>query len=121
MLAEGEPPLLVGLLDSLSSLHEALCETRRCAVQVLVSGDERTASLFDGSYPGDPFDELDWADGTHGPRLARRRNGADCELIEASDAGYRSLVRLQIAAVSLAGSDESPLALYRGQFRSLAR
>ncbi len=119
LVAEGEPARLLGLLDPLSELHDALETAGRFLVHVLGAGDERLAALFAGRLPADPFAEAAFVEHPFGPRLEGDRHVVCCRLDSSEPAGFQALVRAEIVEVHLAGAAAEPLGWYRGGYRSL--
>lgn len=120
LVAEGDPARLLGLLDPLSALHDALDSTGRFLVHVLGAGDERLAALFAGRLPADPFVEAAFVEHPFGPRLEGDRHVVCCRVDSSEPAGFQVLVRAEIVEVHLAGAAAEPLGWYRGGYRSLA-
>src|SRR5687767_7984275 len=52
LVAEGDPPTVLGLVSPLSDVWDTITETRRFVVHVLSAGDRRLADDFAGRYPG---------------------------------------------------------------------
>ncbi|HLI43025.1 MAG TPA: flavin reductase family protein [Acidimicrobiales bacterium] len=119
LVAEGEPPHLLGLLDPLSELVELATATSTFTVHVLAEADRRLAAAFAAEYPGDPFDGLEVAETRHGPKLLIGRTVAACRLAETAPVGYSLLVTGVIEEVEIA-REGAPLARYRGGYRTLA-
>lgn len=120
LVAEGEPALLLGLLDPLSELHRLAAGSGRFVVHVLGEGDERTARLFAGGYPVDPFEEVTAANDAFGPLLTGTTALVRCRFLESTPAGFQSLVRGEIISSELSASPAPPLVWYRGAFRHLS-
>lgn len=119
LVCEGDPALLLGLLDPLSALAEAIGHSGRLCAHVLAAGDERVAGLFAGAYPAGPFDELGWSAGPHGPVLDLARTRASCEVVSARPLGWYTLVEAEIASVELVEPPAGPLTLHRGRLGPL--
>jgi 3-hydroxy-9,10-secoandrosta-1,3,5(10)-triene-9,17-dione monooxygenase reductase component len=119
LVAEGDPAVVLGLVDPLSGLYDVLSERRRFVVHVLDAGDQRLAGMFAGTYPVDPFEEVVVIDGEFGPVISGARHIITCELLGTTDVGFQALALANIVAISL--SDSSPLVRYRGQYRKLSQ
>ncbi len=121
LVVEGEPPRLIGAIDPLSDLREAI-ETAGgpFVVHLLEAGDRALSERFAGSHPGDPFEGLDVAETEHGPRLAGDRPVALCRLDTVDAVGHLALVRAVIERIELAADDRQPLAYYLGHYRTLS-
>ena len=120
LVAEGDPAVMLGLIDSLSDVYDFIVERGRFVVHVLHVGDQRLAGLFAGTYPADPFEEVDAVDGAFGPVIAGARHLISCEFLGSTDIGFRELVCGRIERIDLDPGDSSPLLRYRGQYRKLS-
>lgn len=116
LVAEGDPPEVLGLLDPLSDLWEALSDTGRCVVHVLAADQERAAERFALRFPGDPFESSAVEASAWGPVLSQVPTRASCALIGSTDAGYGRLVRAGIDAVTLDERAAPPLVYFRGTY-----
>lgn len=116
LVAEGDPPGVLGLLDPLSDLWEALAATGRCVVHVLAAGQERAAERFALRFPGDPFEGSAVEVTAWGPVLTEVATRASCTLIDSADVGYGRLVRAGIDAVTLDERAAPPLVYFRGTY-----
>lgn len=119
LVAEGEPPEILGLLDPLSDLRRVLEETGVFVVHVLDETERRVASGFAGNYPADPFEGLEVNDTAYGPVMAGGRSVISCRFSRAQGVGYQDLVTGTIEEIDL-GAPAGPLTYYRGRFRRLA-
>jgi 3-hydroxy-9,10-secoandrosta-1,3,5(10)-triene-9,17-dione monooxygenase reductase component len=119
LVAEGEPPEVVGLLDPLSEVRQLLEEHGRFVLHVLQHDDRRLASSFAGKYPVDPYEGLDVEDTDYGPLVTGARTVMSCRFTRAIGVGYQDLVTGVIEGVAMA-EPVSPLGYYRGRFRTLA-
>lgn len=119
LVVEGEPPQLLGAVDPLSELRDALEEQGRFVVHVLDDGDRKLAAAFAGTYPLRPFEGADVEDTEHGPRIAGDRTIARCRLETTERVGHLDLVRGSVEHVELASDPSRPSAFYRGRFRRL--
>ena len=120
LVAEGEPPEILGLLDPLSEVRHLLEERGGFVVHVLQEGDRRLASSFAGKYPADPFEGLEVEDTAYGPVVAGNRTVISCRFTRAIGVGYQDLVTGVIEGVAMA-EPVSPLGYYRGRFRTLTK
>jgi 3-hydroxy-9,10-secoandrosta-1,3,5(10)-triene-9,17-dione monooxygenase reductase component len=119
LVAEGEPPEVLGLLDPLSELRDLLERQGRFVVHVLDDGDRRLASSFAGRYPADPYEGLEVRDTGYGPAIAGARTLISCRLTGVQSVGYHHLVTGAVAGIDI-GETGSPLGYYRGRFRTLS-
>lgn len=120
LVAEGEPAEVLGLIDPLTSLWDALEARRRFVVHVLAASQERTAERFALRFPGDPFEEELPESTPWGPALAQAPNRAYCTVLGWSDAGYARLVRAAIDEIALDERPVRPLVYYRGSYLTAA-
>lgn len=126
LVAEGDPPVVLGLLSPLGDLLEALVATGRFVVQVLGQHEAELAERFAGARPGPlgaegegPFAGLGARDSPYGPLLPGARARAACRLIERRPVGAQVLVAGALETVELEEAG-SPLVHYRGRYRRLA-
>ena len=71
LVVDGDPGVVVMMLDPLSDLAESLGAGVPCVVNVLGPGQGDLAEVFAGQAPapGGTFTVGSWSDGTHGPEL----------------------------------------------------
>jgi flavin reductase (DIM6/NTAB) family NADH-FMN oxidoreductase RutF len=119
MIAEGEPPVIAGVLSPLSDFADALQETGRFTVHVLGEDDRRLAQLFAGRLLSpDPFEEVDATASPWGPRLGGLRTTVGCSVSRTEPLGRQQLVVANAEAIDVA-DEHAPLAYLRGQYRRL--
>ncbi|HZD00035.1 MAG TPA: flavin reductase family protein [Actinomycetes bacterium] len=120
LVAEGQPPRLLGLIDSTSAFWEATRETRAFVVHVLTAADRPLADRFGEIRPPvrGAFDGLEVAGSPWGPVLGGRRPRAACRLAGSAPVGYAELVEGVIEQLELPEL-EDPLIWLRGAYRSL--
>ena len=118
VVAGGEPPRLVGLLDPDSDLRDTLDDTGRCVVHLLRWRHRELAEAFAGQFPapGGPFTLGEWEETAHGPRLVSASAHASAVLESVQTVGWSDLVVLTIEDV-VVGDDEEPLEHRRGRYR----
>lgn len=119
LIAEGEPPRVLGLVDPLSELLEATRDTGTFVVHILAESERRLAATFAGQYPGPLFDGIEVTDTPYGPRLVGARAVASCRLEAATGLGYHELVVGVVEEIDLP-PQVPPLVRYRGDYRLLA-
>lgn len=121
MIIDGEPPLVIGLIDRESTTYEAIQATGRFTVSILGPDDRRVADRFAGLFPapGGPFTVGDWTPTEFGPVPAHTAGWAAAELLTAEAAGWGDLVKARLVEVSL-GPPGPPLLHYRGGYHRLA-
>ena len=120
LVADGDPPLLLGLVADTTDLFEALVATASFVVHVLERSQRALAERFAGASPspGGLFAELAFDDSPWGPVLAAAANRAFCRVVDVTEAGHQRLVRAEVSSVEL-GDLGAPLALFRGRYRSV--
>ncbi|MGH9171594.1 MAG: flavin reductase family protein [Acidimicrobiales bacterium] len=120
LVAEGDPAVVIGLLDPLSALFEALVETNSFVVHVLDTSDRRLAAMFAGAYPVDAFEEVETTDGEFGPVINGTRHSLDCTFSGSEEVGFQALVRGRIAAATVVPDAGQPITRYHGRYRELS-
>ena len=120
LVAEGQPPRLLGLIDPTSAFWEAVQETRAFVVHVLAVGDRGLAERFSEIRPPirGPFERLEVGESPWGPVLGGRRPRAACRLTGSTPVGYAELVEGVIEQLELPDL-EDPLAYLHGRYRSV--
>jgi 3-hydroxy-9,10-secoandrosta-1,3,5(10)-triene-9,17-dione monooxygenase reductase component len=121
LVAEGQPPEVVGLLGPLSDFWDAVQVTKRFVVHVLGADQADLAERFALRYPGDPFEGLAVVTAAAGPVLDAVGWRAHCRLAGYLEVGYSLLVRATIDEVSVTGDDVGPLVHYRGRYLTVSR
>lgn len=120
LLADGEPPQLVGLLDEDSDLADIVLESRTVAVSVLGGQHRGLADAFAGvaPAPGGVFTLGSWTETAWGPVLddATAWVGARLGDGEPAYAGWGLLIQATIEHVDLT-SDAETLTHLRGRYR----
>jgi flavin reductase (DIM6/NTAB) family NADH-FMN oxidoreductase RutF len=120
LLAEGEPSMILGLINDTTDLWDQIQETERFVVHVLGAGDRVLAERFAGTRPspGGLFAGMDVEDSPYGPILDGPRARARCRYLRESPEGFHRLVRGEVESLETEGS-EAPLVHYRGTYRRL--
>lgn len=117
MLAHGEQPRLLALLDPDSDLLSVLETSGASVVQLLSWADRDLAEMFAGTAPapGGPFRQAEFVTTEWGPRLASVTAWAGVRLESGTDVGWSRLVTCAVAHVEV-GEETSPLGHRRGRF-----
>ncbi len=118
MLAHGDEPRLLALVDPDSDLFEALRGSGR-AVVVLLSWDDRgLAEAFAGTAPapGGPFRMAEFVEGAYGPRLASAATFAEISLDSDVVVGWSALVTCRVDRVVVGDEDGPMLGHRRGRY-----
>jgi flavin reductase (DIM6/NTAB) family NADH-FMN oxidoreductase RutF len=118
MVANGEEPQLLALVDPDSDLLEALRESGRAVVAVLAWGDRDLAEAFAGTAPapGGAFRMAEFVETDHGPRLASATTYAEVGLVGESELGWSVLVTCRIDTAVVGEEDGPMLGHRRGRF-----
>lgn len=121
LVADGEPGVIVGVLDSLAEFWDVLRATGRGVVNVLGWRDRQLGDAFGyvAPAPGGPFRLGEWQPTEWGPALTSADSWAGCRLVDGSPAtvGWGLRVELVIEHVVLAELDQ-PLVHRRGRYRT---
>jgi 3-hydroxy-9,10-secoandrosta-1,3,5(10)-triene-9,17-dione monooxygenase reductase component len=120
VVAEGNPSIVVGLVNETTDLFGAIHDTGAFVVHVLNYADRVLADRFAGlrPSPGGLFADLDVAESEWGPVLASAANRAYCRFTDEAPAGYQRLVRGSIERIDLEEL-ATPLVYFRGRYRAL--
>ena len=120
VIAEGEPPRVLGLMSDTKELWDALAATGAFVVHVLGRDERALADRFAGltPSPGGVFAGLDVEHTEWGPVLTALPNRASCRVESTTTAGYQQLVVGRVDAVEVGELDE-PLVYFRGRYRKL--
>jgi len=117
LVAEGDPPSIVGLVDPLSQFWTALVDSRRFVVHVLGRDHRRLADQLAGRYPGPDarFENVELATTEWGPAIAAIRNRAACSFSGFHELGSSLLVHGRMDSLDLDDLDR-PLVYFRGGY-----
>ena len=118
MVANGEEPQVLALVDPDSDLLETLRAAGRGVVAVLGWADRDLAEAFAGTAPapGGPFRLAEFLDTSFGPRLATSATYAEVGLTSEVELGWSVLVTCRIEVVVVGDEDEPVLGHRRGRF-----
>lgn len=121
MVANGEQPRVLALLDPDSDLVEELRRTGRGVVQLLAWADRGLAEMFAGTAPapGGMFRQAPFVDTAYGPRLASATTWGGVEVEDEREVGWSALVTCRLVE-AVAGEDVDPLGHRRGRWLRLA-
>lgn len=121
LLADGDPPELLGLLDEESDLADLLATSGTVAVSLLAWEHRFLADAFAGlaPSPGGPFRLGSWTPTTWGPVLDGAVGWVGARLSGSLDtrAGWGLLVRATVEHVALDAPDVPVLTSVRGRYR----
>jgi flavin reductase (DIM6/NTAB) family NADH-FMN oxidoreductase RutF len=119
LVAPGEPPHMLALLDPDSDLAERLLQTRTAVVQLLEWRHRDLADAFAGMAPapGGAFKLGEWTDTEWGPRLVDASSWAGVRLVQETprDVGWSMLFDAVVEEIDLA-PEHQPLVHRRGRY-----
>lgn len=120
MVAHGEPPRVLALVDPDSDLADAVESSGRAVVHILQWEDRGLAEAFAGTAPapGGGFRQRPFVDTEWGPRLESSRTWAGARLESFAEVGWSRLLTCVLEHVEV-GDDGDPLGHRRGRFRRL--
>jgi flavin reductase (DIM6/NTAB) family NADH-FMN oxidoreductase RutF len=118
VVAEGDPGLVLGLLDNESDLYAALLASGRFVAMVLRAGDDQLADRFAGLLPapGGLFADGGWEPTDFGPVRAGVHPWVGCTLSSSARVGYGIMVQATVDRLELGDGDLAPLVRYRGRY-----
>ena len=121
VVAEGEPSLVLGLINDTTDVFEALESTSAFVMHVLPREMGTLADRFAGHRPspGGLFSDLDVVDTEWGPVISTIGTRAFCHVESTDPVGFHRLVKGRIEKLEL---DElaDPLVYFRGKYRKLS-
>jgi flavin reductase (DIM6/NTAB) family NADH-FMN oxidoreductase RutF len=117
MVANGDPPRVLALLDPDSDLADALARTGRGVVQLLAWRHRDLAEAFAGTAPapGGPFRMAEFEPTAWGPRLVGADTWAAVSVESTAPVGWSTLVTCVLEEVTV-GDDAPPLVHRRGRY-----
>jgi flavin reductase (DIM6/NTAB) family NADH-FMN oxidoreductase RutF len=117
LVAGGEPPRLLALLDPDSDLVAVLGETKRAVVSLLTWNDRDLAEAFAGTMPapGGAFSLAGFEQTPWGPRLSRATTWAGVRLEATTEVGWSSLVTCVVEELTV--GEGEPLLHRRGRYQ----
>lgn len=120
MVATGNPARVLGLLDPLSDLVDAIESTRTVAVSVLRRDEHYLSEVFAGRAPapGGPFTQAEFVDTPWGPVLAGERSWAGLRVESTAEVGWATLVTGVVEQVAVA-DEPDPLLHHRGRYHGI--
>jgi flavin reductase (DIM6/NTAB) family NADH-FMN oxidoreductase RutF len=120
LVAEGDPPRILGLINSLSDLWDRIEESSTFVVHVLAREHRVLSEIFSGQRPapGGQFRELPCEQTAWGPAITSVATRASCTLLDAREMGYGLLIEGRIDEVVMDDVAE-PLVWARGRYRRI--
>jgi flavin reductase (DIM6/NTAB) family NADH-FMN oxidoreductase RutF len=123
VVGDGDPGVVVGLIDPDSDLWETLRQAKTAVVGLLGGPHQQLADAFGyvAPAPGGPFRMLEWTDTDWGPAPVGVSTWAGCRLVseDPPEAGWSLQVQLAIEHVELLADDVPPLVHRRGRYTVL--
>jgi flavin reductase (DIM6/NTAB) family NADH-FMN oxidoreductase RutF len=122
LVADGQSPEVLGLVDEDSDVAELAERTGRVAISLLRAGHQQLADAFAGQAPapGGPFRQAEWTDSRWGPVLSGAAGWLGVELTDTgSTLGWSRIFRGRCAHVEINPADAGALAHLRGRYREL--
>jgi flavin reductase (DIM6/NTAB) family NADH-FMN oxidoreductase RutF len=120
VVAAGDDPRVLGLLDPDADLTERLLETGRSVVQLLAWEHRNLAEMFAGvaPAPGGAFRQTEFEQTEWGPRLASASTWAGVRLESEQSVGWSTLVTTVVEHLEVGdeGADAEPLRHHRGRY-----
>ncbi|MFC7497584.1 MULTISPECIES: flavin reductase family protein [unclassified Nocardioides] len=117
MVANGDPPRVLVLVDPDSDLADAVARTGRAVVQLLSWTHRDLAEAFAGTAPapGGPWRMAAFTDTEWGPRLADASTWAGVTVESAAEVGWSRQLTCVMESVTV-GDDAEPLVHRRGRY-----
>lgn len=120
LVAEGDPPSILGLMSDTTDLYERIRSSGRFIVHVLDADRAIEADVFAGlrPSPGGKFADVAFEDGEWGPVITGIETRAYCRFVSDTEIGYHRLIRGDVEKIEL-DELQRPLVYFRGRYRSL--
>ena len=120
LVAEGEPPSILGLMSDTTDLYERIRTSGRFVVHVLDADLGVAADVFAGlrPSPGGKFADVSFEESEWGPVIEQIPTRAYCRFAEETEVGYHRLMRGEVDKLEL-DDLQHPLVYFRGRYRSL--
>ncbi len=117
MVAAGEPPRILALLDPEADLTDALLTTGAAVVSLVGWADRALAEMFAGTAPapGGSFAHGSFEQTAWGPRLTSSHTWAGVRLEDSRETGWSVLVTTVVEHAEV-GEDDDPLGHRRGRW-----
>lgn len=120
MVAQGTPARVLGLLDPLSDLVDALGRTQSIAVTLLRREEHYLAEVFAGlaPAPGGRFTQAEFVQTPWGPVLAGERSWVGLRVEAGAEVGWSLLLTGTVEHIH-AVDEQAPLVHHRGRYHGL--
>ncbi|WP_229054172.1 flavin reductase family protein [Aeromicrobium sp. Leaf350] len=118
LVVDGDPGVVLVMLDPLADLADALGPDVPCVVNVLASPHRDLAEAFAGvtPAPGGPFTLGEWHDGGHGPELVDAAATVRCRVATVADHETGWSVRHELTVEDVSLTDVAVLRHERGAY-----
>lgn len=118
LVANGEPPMVLALVDPDSDFLDTVRDTGGCVVQLLSWRDRALAEMFAGTAPapGGPFRHAEFEQTRCGPRLVSAPAWAFAVRVEETPVGWSVLLTCRLEEADVADETEPALGHRRGRF-----
>jgi flavin reductase (DIM6/NTAB) family NADH-FMN oxidoreductase RutF len=118
MVANGESPRIMALVDPDSDLRDAVRESGACVIQVLSWRDRALAEMFAGTAPapGGVFSHATWEQTSFGPRLVSATTWAFAVPVEERSVGWSVELICRLEKTHFLDETEPALGHRRGRF-----
>jgi flavin reductase (DIM6/NTAB) family NADH-FMN oxidoreductase RutF len=120
VVAAGDHPRVLGLLDPDADLTERLLATEKAVVQLLAWEHRDLAEMFAGvaPAPGGAFRQAEFEQTEWGPRLTSASTWAGVRLETEQQVGWSTLVTTVVEHLEVGGeaADDEPLRHHRGRY-----
>jgi flavin reductase (DIM6/NTAB) family NADH-FMN oxidoreductase RutF len=118
LVAGGDEPRVLALLDPDADLTERLLASRRAVVQLLTWDHRDLAEMFAGTAPapGGMFRQAEFVITEWGPRLATASTWAGVRVESEQSVGWSTLVTTVVEHLEV-GDDAVPLRHHRGRYQ----
>jgi flavin reductase (DIM6/NTAB) family NADH-FMN oxidoreductase RutF len=121
LVAAGDEPRVLGLLDPDADLSERLIASGRGVVQLLTWEHRDLAEMFAGvaPAPGGVFRQAEFVDTEWGPRLSSASTWAGVRVESTEDVGWSTLVTTVVEHLEVGDdpADVEPLRHHRGRYQ----
>ena len=122
LILDGEPGLVLAVIDPLSDLYDALTRSGRAVLNLLGRRHQQLSDAFAfvAPAPGGLFRLGTWDETAWGPALSDAPAWAGCRRTEQPirPAGWGVLVELAVEHTQI-GPEDEPLVHHRGRYREL--
>ena len=118
MVANGESPRILALVDPDSDLRDAVRDSGACVIQVLSWRDRALAEMFASTAPapGGAFAHATWEQTSFGPRLVTATTWAFGVPVEERSAGWSVELICRLEEMHFRDETEAALGHRRGRF-----